>query len=207
VGTLRTSRWDHLAVIRSGTTLILYVNGQNVGSTTVSGQTNTGTGMLAFGRAGSFAGYYYNGGVDEVAIYNKALSPARSRRTTRQLVAWCHRLPDADAHGGRPGGAGRRRHRLRPGRQLLQGRRRHERGLPLDANGGYDAAHGVVEIVVGTGGRNLRTFNGIVANSVVRSDIAFGVLRITLHDNSYEWQFLPDGQSGGFADAGSSSCH
>ena len=72
--TLSTSRWDYLALVRSGSTLTFYVNGQSVGSAAVSGATNTTTGMLAFGRAGGYSNYYLNGSVDEVAIYSAALT-------------------------------------------------------------------------------------------------------------------------------------
>ena len=74
VDTLSVSRWDYLVVVRSGATMAFYVNGLAVASTTISGATNSTTGMLAFGRAGGYSNYYYNGSVDEVAIYNTALS-------------------------------------------------------------------------------------------------------------------------------------
>jgi hypothetical protein len=83
----------------------------------------------------------------------------------------------------------------------------YERFLPQDANATYDPAHGVVEMVVGTGGGNLRVFNGVVANSFVRGNISFGVLTLTLHANSYNWQFQPDGHSGAFTDSGAATCH
>jgi len=43
-------------------------------------------------------------------------------------------------------------------------------------------------------------------NSEVRSDRAFGVLKLTLHPKSYDWEFIPvPGES--FTDSGSDSCH
>jgi hypothetical protein len=83
----------------------------------------------------------------------------------------------------------------------------YERFAPQDAYGVYDPARGIPEIVVGTGGRSQTAFNGIAGNSLVRSNIAFGVLKLTLHANAYDWQFVPDGQSGAFLDSGSASCH
>ena len=49
----------------------------------------------------------------------------------------------------------------------------------------------------------------IVPNSVVHNSNTYGVLKLTLHPMSFDWQFLPDAQSGNgtFTDAGSRSCH
>ena len=77
IDTLSTSRWDYLVVVRNGSTVTFYVDGQSVASTAISGATNTTTGMLAFGRAGGYSNYYYNGSIDEVAVYNVALSSSQ----------------------------------------------------------------------------------------------------------------------------------
>ena len=69
--------WTHLAMVRSGSTLTLYVNGAAAGSTTVSGATNTSTGILAIGRSGGSATDYFRGSVDEVAVYPRALSASQ----------------------------------------------------------------------------------------------------------------------------------
>lgn len=82
----------------------------------------------------------------------------------------------------------------------------YERFLPQDANGNANAM-GVTEIVVGTGGQSHGGFNGTVANSVVRDATTFGVLKLTLHAGSWDWQFVGDGQSGSFTDSGSAACH
>jgi len=44
------------------------------------------------------------------------------------------------------------------------------------------------------------------ANSVVRNNSTYGVLKMTLHAGSYDWAFLSDGKSGTFTDSGSASC-
>ena len=81
----------------------------------------------------------------------------------------------------------------------------YERFAPMAANGGASAA-GVREFVVGTGGRNFTAFSVIQRNSVVRNANTFGVLKLTMHPTSYDWQFLPiAGQT--FTDRGSGSCH
>ena len=81
----------------------------------------------------------------------------------------------------------------------------YERFAPQDPQGFYDPA-GVRQFVVGTGGGSLYSFSGnIRANSEVRRSGNYGILKVTLHPGSYEWQFVPT--SGGFSDAGSTGCH
>jgi hypothetical protein len=59
---------------------------------------------------------------------------------------------------------------------------------------------------VGTGGRNLTSWATIAANSEVRNNTTFGVLKLTLHPGSYDWVFVPiAGQS--FTDKGTNACH
>jgi acid phosphatase type 7 len=57
------------------------------------------------------------------------------------------------------------------------------------------------------GGDSHGGFNGKIANSVVRDGTTYGVLKLTLHADSYDWQFLGDGHSGTFTDSGSAACH
>ena len=52
-------------------------------------------------------------------------------------------------------------------------------------------AHGVREIIVGTGGAEFTSVGTAVANSEVRNATTFGVLKLRLHQSSYDWQFLP----------------
>ncbi len=66
--------------------------------------------------------------------------------------------------------------------------------------------NGIREWVVGVGGRNFTSWSTIRAQSQVRDRSAFGVLKLTLHPNSYNWQFLPvAGKT--FTDSGSSNCN
>lgn len=82
----------------------------------------------------------------------------------------------------------------------------YERFAPMDASGKLDNANGLREIVVGTGGRSLRSFSAIQPNSLARNSSTYGVLKLTLHAGSYDWQFVP--QAGKtFADSGSGVCH
>jgi hypothetical protein len=81
----------------------------------------------------------------------------------------------------------------------------YERFGPQNPSGQADPLRGIREFVVGTGGKNLRPFDQIRANSQVRSD-TFGVLELTLHSESYGWRFVPI-KGSSFTDAGSATCH
>ena len=84
----------------------------------------------------------------------------------------------------------------------------YERFAPQTPGGLLDLSRGVTQFVVGTGGKSHYSFNGAapVSNSEIRNDDTFGVLKLTLHANSYDWQFLPQaGRS--FTDNGSRACH
>src|SRR5215472_6978795 len=82
----------------------------------------------------------------------------------------------------------------------------YERFAPQDANGNLDTAKGLREFVVGTGGADLASFTTTAANSEVRDSSTFGVLQLTLHASSYDWQFMPiAGQT--FTDSGTQACH
>src|SRR5947199_6815334 len=83
----------------------------------------------------------------------------------------------------------------------------YERFAPQDANGNSDATRGIVEIVSGTGGANLFTFNSTsAANSLVRNSSTWGVLQLTLHATSYNWNFIPIARQT-FTDSGTQACH
>ena len=60
---------------------------------------------------------------------------------------------------------------------------------------------GIREFVVGTGGTSLRGWGKISANSQVRNNTHHGVLKLTLRDDGYDWQFLAVG--GSVPDSGS----
>jgi acid phosphatase type 7 len=82
----------------------------------------------------------------------------------------------------------------------------YERFAPQDANGNLDLVNGIPEIVAGTGGNGLQSFTTIVANSLVHNNSTYGVLKLTLHSSSYDWQFIPI-PGGSFTDSGTGNCH
>ncbi|HEY7132531.1 MAG TPA: metallophosphoesterase [Candidatus Limnocylindrales bacterium] len=81
----------------------------------------------------------------------------------------------------------------------------YERFAPQDPSGKEERPGGIREIVVGTGGAELRTFGRTAPNSELRLAGTAGVLRLTLHPANYDWEFLP--VSGEVADSGSTICH
>lgn len=81
----------------------------------------------------------------------------------------------------------------------------YERFAPQDASGQPDSAFGVREFIVGTGGAGLDTPGTPLATSEALNASTHGVLRLTLHDGSYSWSFVPD--EGSFTDSGTTACH
>ena len=81
----------------------------------------------------------------------------------------------------------------------------YERFAPQNPSGQADPTRGIREFVVGTGGAGLYSFPTIQANSEVRNNTTWGVLKLTLHPTRYNWEFIPvAGQT--FTDAGSANC-
>jgi hypothetical protein len=131
-----------------------------------------------------------------------------AHRVRCTLAYWHHPLFSSGAgHGSDP--------RLRPLWQILaefgadvviNGHDHdYERFAPQTPDGEPDAAHGIREFVVGTGGAKLGWFDSIRTNSEVRDSATWGVLKLTLHATSYDWEFVPVA-GGRFHDAGSAVC-
>jgi hypothetical protein len=82
----------------------------------------------------------------------------------------------------------------------------YERFDPQDPAGVLDLTNGIREFVVGTGGSVLSSLPAASApNAVTRNDQAHGVLKMTLHPTSYDWEFIPvAGET--YTDTGSAAC-
>jgi hypothetical protein len=90
---------------------------------------------------------------------------------------------------------------------VLVGHAHHyERFAPQTPGGQADPAEGIRQFVVGTGGKSLNSFGTVKANSQVRLSNANGVIKLTLHPASYDWQFVT-APGGTVADSGSTNCH
>ncbi|MEA2595052.1 MAG: acid phosphatase type 7, partial [Thermomicrobiales bacterium] len=84
---------------------------------------------------------------------------------------------------------------------------RYERYGPMNATGVLDTATGIREFIVGTGGEDLNPVGTSPSpNFEIGNAGDFGVLRMNLRANGYDWQFLPIA-GGSFTDSGSASCH
>jgi len=82
----------------------------------------------------------------------------------------------------------------------------YERFAPQNPDRVSDAARGIREFVVGTGGKNHRPVLLAKPNSESRNADAFGVLKLTLRSGGYDWQFISE-PGKAFRDAGSGTCH
>lgn len=90
----------------------------------------------------------------------------------------------------------------------------YERWNPQDHDMNADPTNGVVQFTVGTGGRTLLPYPASwkpidqVPNLAVRDGSTWGVLKLTLNANSYEYEFIPT-TAGGFTDKSSAPvpCH
>jgi hypothetical protein len=81
------------------------------------------------------------------------------------------------------------------------------RGPPSPQNpDGMADPSGPVEIVAGTGGVSHYASGSPIANSEVRNSTTYGVVKLTLHASSYDFQFVPV-PGGTFTDSGSGICH
>jgi hypothetical protein len=85
----------------------------------------------------------------------------------------------------------------------------YERFAPQTPLGAPDGTYGIREFVVGTGGKNLTEPGsaGPLPTSEVFQHSTFGVLRLTLHADSYDWNFVPVPGEPPFTDSGSGTCH
>jgi hypothetical protein len=84
----------------------------------------------------------------------------------------------------------------------------YERFTPLDKNG-RRSDKGIRSFVIGTGGAKLTPMFFPKSISDIRQNEVHGVLKLQLHANSYDWEFLatPETNASGFSDKGHSSCH
>src|SRR5207244_10188084 len=73
---LLLNTWSHLAVTYDGAAIRLYVNGAQVGTKSQTGSITSSTGPLRIG-GDSVWGEYFAGLIDEVRVYNNALSAAQ----------------------------------------------------------------------------------------------------------------------------------
>jgi len=80
-GTVPTNVWTHVAATYNGSRLVIYINGEPSGSLNVTGATCSNDEPLAIGAkhapAKGILEAFWDGRLDDVRIYNKALSATR----------------------------------------------------------------------------------------------------------------------------------
>lgn len=172
------------------------------------------------GKAGQ--GYYaYTLGAWRVIVLNSNIAMNAGSAQTKWLEAelranpvrctvaiWHHPRFSSGFHGSDPRSSAAWNALYTAGVELVLNGHDHdyERFAPQDPNGKADAARGIRQFVVGTGGASLRGFFATKANSEVRNSSTWGVLKLTLEPGAYRWQFVPvAGKT--FTDAGSGTCH
>ena len=71
--TVTPDTWNHYVFIRDGDTLKLYANNTFIGDVSVAGESFTGDPIFSVG-GGEFDEYYFNGDIDEMALYSRAIT-------------------------------------------------------------------------------------------------------------------------------------
>ena len=74
---IATNIWSHVAVVKEGTSLKMYYNGSLVHTGTVGITTGISVNKLTIGAQNLGAAAFYNGKLDEVALFNTALSASK----------------------------------------------------------------------------------------------------------------------------------
>jgi hypothetical protein len=83
----------------------------------------------------------------------------------------------------------------------------YERFRLQNPSGGQAPTNGVRQFIVGTGGKSTTALaSPAPPGSESRSTGTFGVLKLTLHPASYDWQFAPEAGKT-FTDTGTQACH
>ena len=99
---LDDGEWHHLVGVRSGTTMRLYVDGAEEGTTSLSGSlydNDVDSHPVRIGSQFGVAGTFFDGLIDDVAVYDRAWSPAEVDQT---YLRGLQRLP-LNVTGGRIG--------------------------------------------------------------------------------------------------------
>ena len=130
--------------------------------------------------------------------------------TTKNVVAYWHkpRFSSDDTHGTEVAAEAIWDDLYEFGADLVLNGHAHwyERFAPQTPYGVADATYGIRQFTVGTGGIALRGEGTIDPNSEVRDWSTWGVLKLTLNQSSYDWEFLAVAGSS-FTDSGTGTVH
>jgi hypothetical protein len=124
------------------------------------------------------------------------------------LAYWHHPLFSSGQNGDNAGTRELWRILYEAGAELVMAGHDHdyERFAPQDPQGRSDSVRGIREFIVGTGGAAPYSFARLRENSEVRLSGQFGVLRLTLFSDAYQWEFIT-GSGPGIGDSGAGRCH
>jgi PKD repeat protein len=90
---------------------------------------------------------------------------------------------------------------------ILNGHQRnYERFKPMKYDGTVDLAIGMRQFIIGTGGQTRGSFGTIHPNSELQDKTSYGVLKLTLHADRYDWEFVAVAGST-LTDKGTGGCH
>ena len=128
-----------------------------------------------------------------------------SSQTKCSIAYWHHPLFTSGPNGNNSGMRDFWRMLYEAGVDIIVNGHDHlyERFAPQDPDGFPDPARGIRQFTVGTGGAPLYSVVAVHANSEVRIS-TFGVLKLTLQADSYQWEFIPVSGAG---DSGTGLCH
>ncbi len=84
--TLNTNQWYHVGVVYGGGSLKLYLNGLMVASTSASGTVTSDGSKLTIGKDPSTSTKYFKGKIDELRIFNVALTDAQLQKMVYQEI-------------------------------------------------------------------------------------------------------------------------
>lgn len=82
--TLNTSQWYHVGAVYNGSTLKLFINGEMVTSGAASG--SIASSVLTLGKNPSASNNYFKGKIDEVRVFNLALTDGQFQRMVYQEI-------------------------------------------------------------------------------------------------------------------------
>ena len=148
------------------------------------------------------------GGCDEGSAQLEWLRADLAAHPTRcSLAYWHHPRFSSGEHGDNPVMDPIWETLAESGTDLVLAGHDHdyERFAPLSAGGKPDAG-GMTSFVVGTGGKELRDFDSVDANSLVRNANTWGVLELVLSADAWSARFIPVAGST-FTDQAAGICH